>query len=108
MVIAYDGTQYRGWQLQPTAPTVLRCIEAALSTALREDRLKLGVGATGRTDAGVHASGQVRARRQQAHASSPAMRPTGRLCCNAGCPATYLAFSINAAQPVDSRASYQQ
>lgn len=60
MVISYDGTEYCGWQLQPSAPTVQRCVEAALGTVLREERAVLGVRAAGRTDSGVHARGQVR------------------------------------------------
>lgn len=59
MVISYDGTEYCGWQLQPSAPTVQRCVEAALGTVLREERAVLGVRAAGRTDSGVHARGQV-------------------------------------------------
>ncbi len=60
MVISYDGTEYCGWQLQPSAPTVQRCVEAALGTMLREERAVMGVRAAGRTDSGVHARGQVR------------------------------------------------
>ncbi|GBF88550.1 tRNA pseudouridine synthase A [Raphidocelis subcapitata] len=59
MVVAYDGTAYSGWQLQPKAPTIQAQIERALSTVLREARGTLGVSAAGRTDAGVHAAGQV-------------------------------------------------
>jgi tRNA pseudouridine(38-40) synthase len=59
MVVAYDGTAYSGWQLQPHAPTIQAHVERALSTVLREARETLVVGAAGRTDAGVHAAGQV-------------------------------------------------
>lgn len=51
--IAYKGTQYSGWQLQPNQPTVQAAIEKALFTVLRRETGVLGCG---RTDAGVHAS----------------------------------------------------
>jgi len=55
-VVAYDGTAYQGWQAQRAGPTIQRTIEAALATVLREP---IRVAAAGRTDAGVHARGQV-------------------------------------------------
>lgn len=54
--IAYDGTGYAGWQIQANAATVQGVLEAALST-ITKDKLRLRVA--GRTDAGVHALGQV-------------------------------------------------
>lgn len=60
LVIAYDGSAYRGWQLQPAAPTIQAAVENALCVLLRTSRERLGVTAAGRTDAGVHAEGQVR------------------------------------------------
>jgi tRNA pseudouridine38-40 synthase len=56
MLLEYDGTEYRGWQLQPDARTLQGVLEAALATALRHP---VRVAASGRTDAGVHAMGQV-------------------------------------------------
>lgn len=54
--IAYDGTHFRGWALQPGLRTVQGTLEAALARILGgEPRLVVA----GRTDAGVHASGQV-------------------------------------------------
>jgi len=54
--IAYDGAPFAGWQSQPAGNTVQDCLEAALAAiAVRPVRLT----AAGRTDAGVHASGQV-------------------------------------------------
>ena len=55
-VVAYDGTAYQGWQAQPSGATVQQTIESALSTVLREP---VRIVAAGRTDAGVHARGQV-------------------------------------------------
>lgn len=54
--IEYDGTEFRGWAAQPGLRTVQGELETALATALREP-VKLTVA--GRTDAGVHALGQV-------------------------------------------------
>jgi tRNA pseudouridine38-40 synthase len=56
LTIQYDGTAYAGWQLQPNAPTVQGVIEAAIA---RIDGARRGVHGAGRTDAGVHALGQV-------------------------------------------------
>jgi tRNA pseudouridine38-40 synthase len=54
--ISYDGTHFRGWALQPGLRTVQGTLEAALARILGgEPRLVVA----GRTDAGVHASGQV-------------------------------------------------
>lgn len=56
LTVAYDGTAYAGWQIQPTEPTVQAVIETAWHEITRE---QLRVMAAGRTDAGVHALGQV-------------------------------------------------
>ena len=54
--IAYDGFDFKGWAAQPGLRTVQGTIEDALRRVLRSD-VRLVVA--GRTDAGVHATGQV-------------------------------------------------
>ena len=54
--IAYDGTGYAGWQRQKNAISVQEALETAIENALGET---VRVTASGRTDAGVHAAGQV-------------------------------------------------
>ena len=56
LTIAYDGTHYRGWQIQPNGLSVQECVENAVEK-LTGDRQR--VYCAGRTDAGVHALGQV-------------------------------------------------
>jgi tRNA pseudouridine38-40 synthase len=57
MLLEYDGTAFAGWARQPDQRTVQAEVEKALRMVLREDSLALTVA--GRTDAGVHAWGQV-------------------------------------------------
>jgi tRNA pseudouridine38-40 synthase len=57
LTIAYDGTRFAGWAAQPELRTVQGELEAALERILGGERIELTVA--GRTDAGVHATGQV-------------------------------------------------
>ncbi len=54
--LAYEGTHYHGFGIQPGRPTIQEVLEQAVSQALDE---RVRVTPAGRTDAGVHASGQV-------------------------------------------------
>jgi len=56
LTIAYDGAAYAGWQFQVDRPTVQETLETALRKVTGEP---IRVLASGRTDAGVHALGQV-------------------------------------------------
>src|SRR5262245_19061330 len=55
--IAYDGTDFQGWQTQPGYRTVQETLEKAITEFTGEPRIRSN--ASGRTDAGVHAKGQV-------------------------------------------------
>ena len=56
LTVAYDGTAYAGWQIQPNGTTIQEVMEGVFSRILQEPvRLR----AAGRTDAGVHAREQV-------------------------------------------------
>ena len=57
LTIRYDGTDFFGWQTQPGRRTVQETLEAAIAEITREERVR--VNASGRTDSGVHAVGQV-------------------------------------------------
>lgn len=62
ITIAYDGTDYSGWQIQPNGVSIQQKLQEALKIFLKHDVFVVG---SGRTDAGTHALGQV------AHFKSP-------------------------------------
>jgi tRNA pseudouridine38-40 synthase len=68
--IEYDGAAYAGWQRQPGRPTIQAAIEETLASITQEPCRLTGAG---RTDAGVHALGQV------AHLDTASRLPVARL-----------------------------
>lgn len=57
--LGYDGTDFAGWAAQPGQRTVAGTLRAALATLLRLEPARVELVVAGRTDAGVHAAGQV-------------------------------------------------
>lgn len=56
MVVSYDGTAYRGWQLQPNGITIEEVLNRELTALLKEPISVIGAS---RTDSGVHARGNI-------------------------------------------------
>lgn len=86
LTLAYDGTDYAGWQIQPNGTAVQEVVEQAIEKVFG---VKARVHGSGRTDAGVHALGQV------AHFQVPKARAT--------IPLNRLRIALNRALPGDVR-----
>ncbi|MEZ3464540.1 MAG: tRNA pseudouridine(38-40) synthase TruA [Lachnospiraceae bacterium] len=56
LTVAYDGTNYHGWQLQPNVTTIESVLNGALSALLKQEIKVIGAS---RTDTGVHALGNI-------------------------------------------------
>ncbi len=56
LIIEYEGTRYHGWQVQPNGLTIQEVLQSCLKKITQEQASVVG---SGRTDAGVHAEGQV-------------------------------------------------
>ena len=56
LIVAYDGTNYCGWQVQPNGPSIQSTLQAAIEDLVGEKIMLTGAS---RTDSGVHALGQV-------------------------------------------------
>ena len=83
LIVAYDGTNYNGWQVQPNGITIEGELNHHLSELLKED---IHVTGASRTDAGVHALGNV------------AVFDT-----NARMPAEKISYAMNTRLPADIR-----
>lgn len=69
LTVAYDGSPYAGWQSQPNGPTIQQTLAQAISQVVHH---QVSLQGAGRTDAGVHAIGQV------ASFTSPNWKPTSQ------------------------------
>jgi tRNA pseudouridine38-40 synthase len=94
LTVAYDGTHYAGWQVQPGDPTVQEAIETVLRGLVGEGQ-DVKLHGSGRTDQGVHARGQV------AHVDLTTRMDAGALqrALNARLPADIRVLRVSRARP---------
>lgn len=92
LTIAYDGTDFVGWQIQPNGPSVQQRIADAVKKTTGEIAIPV---AAGRTDSGVHAIGQAAALRLKT-ALSP---PTLQRALNANLPSSIRILELAEASP---------
>lgn len=92
LVLSYDGTPYNGWQVQPGLPTVQGTLAAAIRHITGETVLPQG---SGRTDAGVHALGQV----ASFELSTPIPSPNLHRALNRALPSSIRVLSVELAAP---------
>lgn len=97
--LAYEGTRYHGFGLQPNRRSIQEVLEEALARSLGE---RVRVTAAGRTDAGVHASGQVVSFATRGRLAPPELLRAA----NAHLPEDVLVFAVAEAPPdLDARRS---
>jgi tRNA pseudouridine38-40 synthase len=77
LTLEYDGTAYHGWQAQPALPTIQGRLEEALGRLIGAPVSVMGAG---RTDAGVHALGQVASFRAVVRLEPPRLRRALNAC----------------------------
>lgn len=92
LIVAYDGTPYNGWQIQPDLPTIQGTLAKALHHVTGETVLPQG---SGRTDTGVHALGQV----ASVSLNSPIPAPNLQRALNHILPASIRIVSIEEVPP---------
>ncbi len=92
LTLAYDGTAFAGWQRQPAARTVQGELEAAIE---RITRARSKCIASGRTDAGVHALGQVVSFQSETKLDGPTLTKA----LNAELPEDLFVFEVAEAAP---------
>ena len=92
LIIAYDGTGYSGWQVQPNGVTIQQLLEEAWHEVTGEG---VRIIASGRTDAGVHAEGQV----CSVESATSLDCPTLKRALNASCPGNISVVQVDVAEP---------
>src|ERR1700722_13917500 len=90
--LAYDGTDFHGWQVQPGLPTIQGTLEEIISQI---EGAPVHVAASGRTDAGVHALAQVAA----VSLSNPIPADNFRRAVNRLLPQSIRIFNVTEAAP---------